>query len=266
MIAASRRGSLSPGGIMRRVPGSATAWAVVVGIYAALASPLASALGQVTNPVTPGTITARLQPFVTIPSANGEPLDLTFAPGDPSRVFVATHGGQVRLVNGGVLQPTSFLDLAGRGVTIVGGSGNDERGLLGLAFHPSFNAPVGTPGRGKFYTYTSEPKSGNADFTHPEIGPTGGDHQSVIREWSVDPANPNIADPNTQPRILMRVAEPQANHNGGAMKFDPAGNLYISLGDGGGGDDFSGSPASNTDGHTNSTGNGQDTTNVYGKI
>jgi glucose/arabinose dehydrogenase len=91
-----------------------------------------------------------------------------------------------------------------------------------------------------------------------------GNHQSVIREWTVDSATP---DQVTAPsRVVMRVAQPQSNHNGGALRFDTGGNLYISLGDGGGGNDFSGGANNPTDGHTNNTGNGQDTTNVYGKI
>jgi glucose/arabinose dehydrogenase len=221
------------------------------------------ARGQLSNPVVTGAGNERirLQPIATVP---GEPLDLVHANDGSNRLFVATHNGQVRLIKDNALQTTSFLDLSARGVTVVGGSGNDERGLLGLAFHPSFNAPVGTPGRGKLYTYTSEAVSGNADFTHPEIGPTGGNHQSVIREWTVDSTSPDQV--TTPSREVMRIAEPQANHNGGAMRFDTAGNLLISLGDGGGGNDFSGGANNATDGHTNNTGNGQDTSNVYGKI
>src|SRR5439155_4160352 len=99
-----------------------------------------------------------------------------------------------------------------------------------------------------------EAKSGNADFSHAEIGLAGGTHQSVIREWTVNLSNPDVADATVAPRILMRIAQPQDNHNGGALRFGNDGQLYIALGDGGGGDDFFGPtpPGINntTDGHT----------------
>jgi autotransporter-associated beta strand protein len=239
--------------------------------FAALTLSLLPATGvraQLTNTVTTGTLQANLFRTANIPTATqGEPIDLVTAPGDGgNRIFVATHHGTIRLVKDNTLQATSFLDLAARGVTILGGSSNDERGLLGIAFSPNFYAPAGTAGSGKFYTYTSEPKVGNADFSQPEIGLAGGDHQGVLREWSVNPNNPDVADASVAPRILMRIAEPQSNHNGGALRFGNDGMLYLSLGDGGGGDDNNGGVNSTTDGHTSPNGNGQDTSNVYGKI
>src|SRR4051812_43314563 len=158
-----------------------------------------------TSPITTGTLSANMFRIATIPTATqGEPIDLVTAPGDAgNRLFLATHHGTIRLVKDNSLQATSFLDLAARGVTIVGGTSSDERGLLGIAFSPNFYAATGTPGSGKFYTYTSEPKVGNADFSHPELGLAGGDHQGVLREWSVNPSNPDVADAAVAPRILM---------------------------------------------------------------
>jgi glucose/arabinose dehydrogenase len=132
----------------------------------------------------------------------------------------------------------------------------DERGLLGIAFHPGFSDPT-SPGFGKFYTYTSEPVAGAADFTVPN--PNTFDHQSVVAEWQVSAGDPDVADPATR-REVLRIDEPQFNHNGGKLAFRPGEPyLYISLGDGGNANDVG-------DGHNNITGNGQDLTNVLGKI
>ena len=64
----------------------------------------------------------------------------------------------------------------------------------------------------------------------------------------------------------MRINHPQDNHQGGSLKFGPDGDLYIGLGDGGGGNDENGPANSLTDGHNNAIGNGQDTTVPFGKI
>jgi hypothetical protein len=216
-------------------------------------------------------VTVALKPLTNISSPA---IDLTNV-GD-GRLFIAGQGSgsdaQVRLFANNALVATPFLDLNAGGVTPIA---NGERGLLGIAFHPNFAAPAGTPGRGKFYTYTSEAKSASItpDFSNPELGANGGDHDGVIREWSVDlDANPDVVDYATPSREVMRFREPQNNHNGGAIKFGPDGYLYLALGDGGGGDDNSGGVGSTTDGHSNPAGNGQTlissngTTNVYGKI
>jgi glucose/arabinose dehydrogenase len=234
---------------------------------------LASTLhAQLTNPITTGPLQTNFARITTIPQTlvppQGEPLDLMAIPGDPgNRLFVATHRGHIRLVKDNILQATSFLDIPGRGFPVLGGTGGDERGLLGLAFHPNFYAPQGTPGRGKFYTYTSEARgSFIPDFTHPELGDTAGDHHGVIREWTVNLNNPDVADATVAPRTLFRMTRPQGNHNGGALRFGPDNMLYIASGDGGGGNDNNGTALTTTDGHTNPNGNGQDITNVYGKV
>ena len=85
------------------------------------------------------------------------------------------------------------------------------------------------------------------------------DHESVITEWQVpSPADPEaVVDPASR-RVLLRIAEPQFNHNAGALNFGPDDMLYIALGDGGAADDQG--PGHSPDG------NGQDPANILGNI
>ncbi len=161
------------------------------------------------------------------------------------------QNGQVRIVKNNTLLTTPFLNVTARLIATTG-----ERGLLGLAFHPGYN-DAASPGFRKFYTYTSEPVTGAADFTVPKT--TAFDHQSVVAEWQVSAGNPDLADPASR-REVLRIDQPQSNHNGGKIAFHPGESyLYISLGDGGASNDVG-------DGHTPGIGNGQDPTNVLGTI
>jgi glucose/arabinose dehydrogenase len=115
-----------------------------------------------------------------------------------------------------------------------------------------------SPGYQKIYTYSSELNELPSDFTTEPL-PAGVDfdHQSVIAEWTVDLDNPNIIDISTR-REIIRIDEPQFNHNSGMLAFGPDGYLYIGVGDGGASND-------NADGH-GSTGNGQNKNTVHGSI
>lgn len=176
------------------------------------------------------------------------PLGLA-APDDSSgRLFVYDQAGLVHVLSNGEALDTPLLDVRDRLVPL---DNYDERGLLGLAVHPGFaQNPL-------IYTYTSEPVSGTAHFT--AVLPEGAthNHQSVITEWRLDPANTNRVDLSSR-REILRIDQPQANHNGGTMHFGPDGHLYISLGDAGSADDQG-------NGHVPG-GNGQDIENIYGKI
>lgn len=162
------------------------------------------------------------------------PLKGVAAPGEPGRLYVVDQPGRLWAVDLATGHKRVFLDVSARLVPLgVCGPGTfDERGFLGVAFHPNYRA------NGLLYTYTSEPVAGDPTFPStvpPAIAP---DHQNVVAEWRVaDPGNPAaVVDPASR-RELMRVDWPQFNHDGGDLAFGPDGMLYISMGDGGGADD-----------------------------
>ena len=173
------------------------------------------------------------------------------APGDYTRLFVTDQPGilwAIDLING---DKTVFLDTSNRQVPpgAFGPGSFDERGLLGVAFHPDYQV------NGLLYTYTSEP---TADFT--TLFPAE-NHRSVITEWRVPHPYDrySVVDPASA-RMLLTVDQPQFNHDGGAIGIGPDGMLYIALGDGGGGDDEG-------IGHeAQGNGNGQDPSNVLGTV
>ncbi|HEU4881560.1 MAG TPA: PQQ-dependent sugar dehydrogenase [Longimicrobium sp.] len=133
------------------------------------------------------------------------PVHLT-APANDARLFIVEQPGRIRIVQNGALLPTPFLDISAK-VTAGG-----ERGLLSVAFHPQY-ASNGT----FFVNYTD----------------TRGDTR--IERYRVS-ADPNRADPATA-ELVLTVAQPYSNHNGGLAAFGPDGKLYIGMGDGGGGGD-----------------------------
>jgi glucose/arabinose dehydrogenase len=133
-----------------------------------------------------------------------QPTYLTSPPGD-SRLFVVEQTGKIRIVKDGQLLAKPFADLS-RLVTAGG-----EQGLLGLAFHPGF----ATNGR-LFVYYTARSQ-----------------HQQV---WELHAA-PTADAVSGKRRLLLDMADPFANHNGGDLVFGPDGDLYIGTGDGGSGGD-----------------------------
>jgi glucose/arabinose dehydrogenase len=177
------------------------------------------------------------------------PTVLTHAGDGSGRLFVADQTGQIRIIDaGGALLPQPFLDVSSlmTNLTVFAAFGYtnaglnpfyDERGLLGLVFHPAYT------NNGRFFIYHSSPKTG-----------PGIDHESVLVEYAVSSTNANLADPASA-TVLLRVDEPEFNHNGGSLLFGPDGYLYVSLGDGGGGGDVHGT-----------FGNGQNVTNLLGKV
>jgi glucose/arabinose dehydrogenase len=134
-----------------------------------------------------------------------DPLFVTAPPGDP-RLFVVEQGGRIRVIKAGKVLPAPFLDVSAR---ITSGG---ERGLLGLAFHPGYAK------NGTFYV----------NWTNRD-----GDTEVVRFRVSADPDRADAASAG----LILKVAQPYANHNGGMIAFAPDGKLWIGMGDGGSGGD-----------------------------
>ena len=123
------------------------------------------------------------------------------------RLFVVEKSGKIKILNqNGSVNPTPFLDIEDRVSTNA-----NERGLLGLAFHPNY------PENPFFF-----------------VNYTNNSGATTISKFSVS-ANQDIA--NDSETILLEINQPYANHNGGCINFGPDGNLYIGMGDGGSGGD-----------------------------
>lgn len=196
------------------------------------------------------------------PVSTGEivaPVGITNAGDGSSRLFVTDQRGTIRVIENGNLLPTPLLDIESR--LVPERAGFDERGLLGLAFHPNFGE-AGLQGADKFYVYYSAPQpNGNPD---DPVNPV--DHQSVVAEYSVTALGSNVADPASE-RILLTFDQPQFNHDAGFVGFGGDGLLYITTGDGGGGgDDEPGHTGGGEGNPSGGLGNSQDRTNLLGKV
>lgn len=189
----------------------------------------------------------------TVASGLAAPVLLVPDPARPGRLHIVDQVGLVRVIDHGQLRDAPLLDLASLVVPVR--VNYDERGFLGLAFHPGYGDPHHV-GHGRFYTYTSEPVQGPADFTVEVPAGTAMNHQSVVREWIWDGASEKV-DPASS-REILRVDQPQSNHNAGHMEFGPDGYLYIAFGDGGGANDTA-------VGH-GAIGNGQNINTILGSI
>ncbi len=156
----------------------------------------------------PGTFVTTVQVTGSLPNLVG----VTNAGDRSGRLFIVQQTGQIRIWNGSQVLATPFLDTSAVSSSCSGGCG--ERGLLGLAFHPSYAT------NGFFYVYYTRQSDGAIQIARYHVS-----------------ANPNVAD-GTSALVLLTIPHPsQANHNGGNLAFGPDGYLYIGTGDGGGGGD-----------------------------
>jgi glucose/arabinose dehydrogenase len=178
-----------------------------------------------------GDISIHLNPIVTGMSA---PLYGFSPPGDTQRMFILEQNGLVQILQNGALLPTPALDLRSRVAPPLNpASANDERGLLGIAFHPGFNDP-GSVGFKTLYTYTSEPVG--AGVTYPAPNNAVQNYKQLISEYKISAGDPNIIDPGSR-REIFSAGKNAGNHNGGTVAFGPDGFLYLALGDGGNAND-----------------------------
>ncbi|MEM7385522.1 MAG: PQQ-dependent sugar dehydrogenase, partial [Verrucomicrobiota bacterium] len=170
------------------------------------------------------------------------PVGLESHPAMPDHLLVVDQAGEVKVVKpDGSVSDEPFLDVRDRLTKLR--PGFDERGLLGLAFHPDFSE------NHKVFVYYSGKKS--------ESLPEGWDHTSHVSEYTVKKDNPLEADPASE-KVILHIDQPHFNHNGGMMRFGKDGFLYIATGDGGGGNGFG-------KGHV-PMGNSQDPNLLLGKI
>nr|XP_020471363.1 HHIP-like protein 1 [Monopterus albus] len=145
--------------------------------------------------------------------ANGlrNPVAMVYANDRTHRFFVAEQVGLVWVY----LADRSKLERPFLNITkavLTSSWEGDERGFLGLAFHPMFLYT------GKLYVYYSV-----------EVG---FDERIRISEFRISGSDMNMVDHTTE-RVILEIDEPASNHNGGQLLFGHDGYLYIFTGDGG---------------------------------
>ncbi|MFP4844847.1 PQQ-dependent sugar dehydrogenase [Winogradskyella sp. PE311] len=175
------------------------------------------------------TLNAQITYESAFPNLNFQfPIEIQNAGDATDRLFVVEQPGRIKVFprNQSVLasEMSTFLDITDR----VGFSFGQEIGLLGLAFHPNYEV------NGYFYVYYTAPISSSTD-------------KVVLSRFSVNATDANLADANSELVIFeFDKNQTNSNHNGGKIAFGPDGYLYISIGDGGGGNDPQNNAQDNT--------------------
>lgn len=154
---------------------------------------------------------AEAQALTTRRIVNGlaGPVGGAVPPGDIDRLFIIEQAGRIQIIKDGVKNPTPFLN-----ITSTVNSTANERGLLGLAFHPDY------ANNGFFY-----------------VNYTGAGGATFVERYTVSAADPDLADASSGVVVIGPISQPQNNHNGGCIQFGLDGKLYIGMGDGGGSND-----------------------------
>ncbi|WP_411968219.1 PQQ-dependent sugar dehydrogenase [Haloferax sp. YSSS75] len=186
--------------------------------------------------------------FETLAGGFASPVDVAIPEGfDGDRRFVVDQPGRMWLHSEMELHSDPYLDITDRVVDL---NGYDERGFLGVAFHPEF------VDNGRLYLRYSTPRRSGT--------PSNYSHTFVLSELTVDPEAMTVSADSE--RTLLEIPQPQSNHNAGALAFGPDGFLYVAVGDGGAGNDQGTGHADDWyDGVAG--GNGQDvTSNLLGSI
>lgn len=169
------------------------------------------------------------------------PTDFAVAPGETERKYIVNQPGTILVLEDDTICDDPFLDIRDRVVDLKWG--HDERGLLGLAFHPDYEQ-----NRKLYVRYSAPPRHGT---------PGKWDHSEVLAESEAN-ADGIRADPGTE-RTILEIPHPHLHHNAGDLVFGPDGYLDFGTGDGGHTGDVG-------PGHADS-GNGQDIIeNLMGSI
>ena len=190
-----------------------------------------------------GEIRVSVREFAVVPDAGGQPARMMLLLDEPGsrRLFVSDMRGKLYSVSYDGRTVTEYLDMTAAPWSVPVQAGGRETGFQSFAFHPQFNRP-GTPGHGRFYTWTDVRDT----VPTPDFTPGGGQntHDIVLLEWSARTPSAARYD-GSAPRQLLRLEQPFRNHNGGQIAFNPLadpgdadfGLLYIGNADGGSGGD-----------------------------
>ena len=195
-------------------------------------------------PATEGAIRVNVTEFASLPDIDGVAARMMHLINEPGsrRLFVNDMRGPLYSVSYDGKTVTPYLDINAPKWEVPVQSMGRERGFQSFAFHPQF-AQAGTPGYGRFYTYTDT----SYMMPAPDFPPAPGGmntHDTVLLEWTAKTPGAAAYD-GGPPRELFRLRQPFANHNAGHMAFNPnsapgSGDfalLYVGVADGGSGGD-----------------------------
>jgi hypothetical protein len=190
-----------------------------------------------------GIINVDFVEFASIPDVAGEvarPMILINESGT-GRLFVNDMQGQIFSISYDGATVTEYVDTNADNWGFSVQSTGRERGMQSFTFHPQFGR-AGTPGYGKFYTWSDVT---NTD-PEPDFVPGGGDdtHDTALLEWTATTPGAATYD-GGPPRQLFRFEQPFRNHNGGQIGFNTLaepgdsdfGLMYVGVADGGSGGD-----------------------------